>query len=131
MGFNPYKCIVCHCVEDNGWQNSHLCNELATKFKLTCEDRDVHEATPDICNYCLYRSFAPKSQFFCVVCHKRANVSFGYSHLSFKIAQIHNAIYVAIKKIVLDVCKNCVFYSSRDCQKVKELHFGKGKSREF
>jgi len=108
MENNRYECIVCHHVTENGWQNCNMCDDIGKKYNLDCEDRKVSKATADVCSKCMIGDYALYFEFYCVVCHKRSHITFGNTHLSFKIAQIHNAIYVAKKSIILDVCQKCV-----------------------
>ena len=58
MGYNPYMCIVCRCVEDNGWGNYYsvgdICDRLNLNINLNESTHDgLYIITHDVCNRCI------------------------------------------------------------------------------
>lgn len=78
MGYNPYICIVCGNIEDNGWFDP--CNYPYYSFSDRCDivkargikcmdtDDDIfdgrHCITYDVCNKCFNKGPSIKDPFF-------------------------------------------------------------------
>ena len=68
MGYCPYQCMLCGCVEDNGWGGTWqglnwLLEEKGYKFvELNSLDEDGYGVAPDFCDDCLGKIFKNASE---------------------------------------------------------------------
>ncbi len=74
MGYNPYECIVCGIIKDNGWNNTGSCQIIRESgvsvcdIKLNClkEKDGDYLINEDVCNDCLKAPY--KVKYICVIC---------------------------------------------------------------
>lgn len=71
MGYNPYMCIVCEEVEDNGWFGSYglysyyddRCRDISERLGINFE-RMHDDVTYDVCHKCWRKGKPVKDPFF-------------------------------------------------------------------
>jgi len=61
MGYNPYMCVICEKMEDNGWNHMECCEKMLDKkkkkFDLSCDMyAGGYIITFDVCDDCLFGS---------------------------------------------------------------------------
>lgn len=58
MGYNPYECIVCGRIEDNGWGNMYKVEEVKERLELRIDLNKFNYdggyiITHDVCDKCI------------------------------------------------------------------------------
>lgn len=61
MGYNPYKCVVCGDVEDNGWNHKQHCQMIIYQNFSKCVVKNLSKSwcddygwNYDVCNKCFH-----------------------------------------------------------------------------
>ena len=69
MGYNPYMCVICRKVEDNGWHNWSKIEKILINAEKTFDlTQDIfdgrHSMTFDVCDICVRKGPKVYDPFF-------------------------------------------------------------------
>jgi len=59
--YNPYECVFCHNVEDNGWIQATLYNLIKFAKQHGIKFDDNNKKKYDVCFCCLKKIISPKT----------------------------------------------------------------------
>ena len=90
MGYNPYQCIICGVIEDNGWgwtipydERINIMKRKGVAFKYSEYKNyyvDGHIITLDVCDCCFRKGPSIKDPFFNIDRTKAERIEYWKNH---------------------------------------------------